>query len=124
MNLSDPSTRIALAAPHIRHVSFDHFLQLVETDPSGAPDHHWTQLAFWRFGPEPKLAAPELGELWRLLPADTRVPDHSIWSHLDIVSALAGAMQDAELASAPALLSMSFGPVQGFIAQARSTSDL
>lgn len=109
-----------IAAPHIRHASLDHFLQLVETDAAGKPDHHWTQLAFWRFGPEPKLAAPELGELWRLLPADTRVPDHSIWSHLDIVSALAGAMSDDK----PALLTMSFGPVQGFIAQARSTSDL
>jgi CRISPR-associated protein Cmr2 len=109
-----------IAAPHIRNVSLAHFRQLVETDAAGQPDHHWTQLAFWRFGPEPKLAAPELGELWRLLPADTRVPDHSIWSHLDIVSALAGAMNDDK----PALLTMSFGPVQGFIAQARSTSDL
>lgn len=109
-----------IVAPHIRHASLDHFLNLVETDATGKPDHHWTQLAFWRFGPEPKLAAPELGELWRLLPADTRVPDHSIWSHLDIVSALAGAMNNDK----PALLTMSFGPVQGFIAQARSTSDL
>lgn len=109
-----------IAAPHIRNVSLDHFLELIETNVAGQPDHRWTQLAFWRFGPEPKLAAPELGELWRLLPADTRVPDHSIWSHLDIVSALAGAMNDDK----PALLTMSFGPVQGFIAQARSTSDL
>ncbi len=109
-----------IVAPHIRHASLDHFRQLVEKDEIGQPDHRWTQLAFWRFGPEPKLAAPKLGELWRLLPADTRVPDHSIWSHLDIVSALAGAMQDDQ----PALLTMSFGPVQGFIAQARSTSDL
>ena len=109
-----------VVAPHIRHASLDHFLNLVETNAEGRPDYRWTQLAFWRFGPEPKLAAPELGELWRLLPADTRVPDHSIWSHLDIVSALAGAMHDDK----PALLTMSFGPVQGFIAQARSTSDL
>lgn len=109
-----------IAGPHIRNVSLDHFKQLVETDAAGQPDHHWTQLAFWRFGPEPKLVAPELGELWRLLPADTRVPDHSIWSHLDIMSALAGAMNGDK----PALLTMSFGPVQGFIVQARSTSDL
>lgn len=113
-----------IAAPHIRNVSFDHFLRLVETDLGGAPDHHWTQLAFWRFGPEPKLAAPEIGELWRMLPADTRVPDHTIWAHLDIVSALAGAMHGAEPDNGLALLSVSFGPVQGFIAQARSTSDL
>jgi CRISPR-associated protein Cmr2 len=109
-----------IAGPHIRNVSLDHFRELIERDESDAPDHRWTQLAFWRFGPEPKLVAPELGELWRLLPADTRVPDHTIWSHLDIVSALAGAMADDQ----PALLTMSFGPVQGFIAQARSTSDL
>ena len=109
-----------IAGPHIRNVSLDHFRELIEKDEAGAPDHRWTQLAFWRFGPEPKLVSPELGELWRLLPADTRVPDHTIWSHLDIVSALAGAMADDQ----PALLTMSFGPVQGFIAQARSTSDL
>ena len=109
-----------IAGPQIRNVSLDHFRELIEKDEDGAPDHRWTQLAFWRFGPEPKLVSPELGELWRLLPADTRVPDHTIWSHLDVVSALAGAMADDE----PALLTMSFGPVQGFIAQARSTSDL
>jgi CRISPR-associated protein Cmr2 len=64
--------------------------------------------------------APDIGELWRQLPADTRVPDHSIWSHLDVVSALAGALDG----DSPALLTLSLGPVQGFIAQARSTSDL
>ena len=108
-------------AAHIRTASMDHFMQLIERDAAGAPDHHMTQLAFWRFGPEPVLVAPELGALWRLLPADTRVPDHTIWQHLDVVSALSGAMADGD---APALLTMSFGPVQGFIAQARSTSDL
>lgn len=107
-------------AAHIRNVSLDHFSDLIERDSNGAPDYRLTQLAFWRFGPEPALVAPEIGDLWRVLPADTRVPDHSIWAHLDTVSALAGAMADDE----PALLTMSFGPVQGFIAQARSTSDL
>lgn len=111
---------VDIAAPHIRHASLAHFLELIEKDDAGEIDNRLTQLAFWRFGPEPELAAPELGELWRLLPADTRVPDHSIWSHLDVVSALAGALGEGD----PALLTMSFGPVQGFIAQARSTSDL
>jgi CRISPR-associated protein, Cmr2 family len=98
-----------IAAPHIRHASLDHFSELIELDETGQPDLKATLLAFWRFGPEPKLAAPELGELWRLLPADTRVPDHSIWAHLDVTSALAGALAD----DTPALLTMSFGPVQG-----------
>ncbi len=107
-------------AAHIREVSLDHFSDLIELDPTGKPDYRLTQLAFWRFGPEPALVAPGIGDLWRVLPADTRVPDHSIWAHLDTVSALAGAMTD----DTPALLAMSFGPVQSFIAQARSTSDL
>src|SRR5690606_14415377 len=94
---------------------------LVVREPDGRPDYWRTLLAFWRFGSEPKLVAPRIGELWRLLPADSRTPDHSIWAHLDVVSALAGAMQDG---AEPALLALSFGPVQSFIAQARSTSDL
>ena len=109
-----------IAAKHIRTVSLEHFSDLIERDADGKPDLRLTHLAFWRFGPEPALVAPEIGDLWRVLPADTRVPDHSIWTHLDTVSALTGALADDE----PALLSMSFGPVQGFIAQARSTSDL
>lgn len=109
-----------VAAAHIRTASLEHFRDLIEHDANGKPDLHLTHLAFWRFGPEPALVAPEIGDLWRVLPADTRVPDHSIWAHLDTVSALAGALVDDR----PALLSISFGPVQGFIAQARSTSDL
>ena len=58
-----------------------------------------------------------------VLPADTRVPDHTIWNHLDLTSAFASAFAlDPE--KNPALLAMSFGPVQDFIAQARTTSDL
>ena len=57
-----------------------------------------------------------------LLPADTRVPDHTIWQHLDLTAAFATALQAGE--GNPALLTVSFGPVQEFIAQARTTSDL
>lgn len=101
-----------------REVSFDHFDKLIVRAPDGTPDLRLTYLAFWRFGPE--SPAGEIGSLWQMMPADTRVPDHSIWQHLDAVSALAGAVHDDE----PALLTMSIGPVQSFIAQARSTSDL
>lgn len=99
----------------LKAVSLDHFQGLVAL---GGNDARLAFLALWRFGPE--TPAAELNLLWQVLPADTRVPDHSIWNHLDLVSALAGAHAD----DTPALLSMSFGPVQGFIAQARSTSDL
>jgi len=105
-----------IGAAEIKAVSLDHFDRLIVTG-----DPRQTFLAFWRFGPEAGQWAPELGALWQLLPADTRVPDHSIWAHLDTVSALHTALAEGDQ---PALLAMSFGPVQGFIAQARSTSDL
>jgi CRISPR-associated protein Cmr2 len=63
----------------------------------------------------------ELGALWDLLPADTRMPNHSVAAHQVLVSALAAILADGEEA---ALLTFSIGPVQGFIAQARRTTDL
>lgn len=59
-----------------------------------------------------------LGQLWELLPADTRIPDHSIWEHRRVTSAIAGALPE------PSLLLFSIGPVQDFIATARKTQDL
>ncbi|MFZ5996174.1 MAG: type III-B CRISPR-associated protein Cas10/Cmr2 [Nitrospirota bacterium] len=59
-----------------------------------------------------------LGQLWELLPADTRIPDHSIWEHKRITSAIAGALPK------PAFLLFAIGPVQDFIATARKTQDL
>ncbi|HHT9159336.1 MAG: type III-B CRISPR-associated protein Cas10/Cmr2 [Ignavibacteria bacterium GWB2_35_6b] len=59
-----------------------------------------------------------LGQLWELLPADTRVPDHSIWEHRRVASAIAGALPE------PALVLFSIGPIQDFIATARKTQDL
>ncbi|MCX7827213.1 MAG: type III-B CRISPR-associated protein Cas10/Cmr2, partial [Verrucomicrobiae bacterium] len=61
-----------------------------------------------------------------LLPADTRIPDHTIWTHMQVVSALDGCAKgygkDAILR--PAFLKFQIGGVQDFIAQARSTRDL
>lgn len=105
----------------IKAVSLDHFKELLQRDSEGNIDTQKTALAFWRFGPS--LEAKGLKMLWQLLPADTRVPDHTIWSHLDLTSAFASAMAQSD-DEQPALLTMSFGPVQEFIAQARSTSDL
>lgn len=102
--------------------SFEHFQRLHERCGG---DLKKTLLAFWRFGPEieePRDDA-KLGELWPQLPADGRVPDHSIWEHLDLVSAFAGAFA-ADPNGEVALLSLSIGPVQPFIAASRSTSDL
>jgi CRISPR-associated protein Cmr2 len=54
----------------------------------------------------------------RLLPADTRQPDHPLEQHLSISGAIADALPQ------PAFLIFSIGPVQEFIAAARRTQDL
>lgn len=112
--------------------SFDHFATLV-AKLGGTPcsDEAWRKmlLAFWRFGPDLGATGADredfakLGVLWELLPADTRVPDHSIWDHLDLTSAFAGAFAGDPKGEA-ALLTMSLGPVQSFMAAARKMDDL
>lgn len=90
-------------------------------------DRDWKKilLALWRFAPglHDENDNHKLGELWKLLPADTRIPDHSIWDHLDLTSAFAGAFA-ADPEGEAALLTMSIGPVQSFIAAARKMEDL
>ncbi len=108
--------------------AFRHFKTLLETlgiQGSDAADWRKVLLAFWRFGPalEEEKDNAKLGALWELLPADTRVPDHSIWDHLDLTSAFAGAFV-ADPEGKVALLALSIGPVQPFIAAARKVEDL
>ncbi len=112
----------------IKERSFTHHANLLKA--LGVQEHEKidlrkTTLAFWRFGPEliEDKDNGNLGELWRMLPADTRIPDHSIWDHLDLTSGFAGAFA-GDVKGEAALLTMSLGPVQSFIASARSTSDL
>ncbi|MDP2095887.1 MAG: type III-B CRISPR-associated protein Cas10/Cmr2 [Hydrogenophaga sp.] len=112
----------------IKERSFQHHTDLFKAlGIKGDQPHDMrrTLLALWRFAPELSETQDngKLGALWHLLPADTRVPDHSIWDHLDLTSAFAGAFA-ADPQQEAALLTMSLGPVQSFIAAARSTSDL
>ncbi|GIW95026.1 MAG: hypothetical protein KatS3mg110_3067 [Pirellulaceae bacterium] len=75
-------------------------------------------LKLWRFLPE-ELARHH-GD-WLLMPADTRIPDHSIWLHLDTTAGLHAALHDGQ---GGAFLVFSLGPVQSFIAAARTLRDL
>ncbi|PUE11550.1 hypothetical protein B9Z51_04490 [Limnohabitans sp. T6-5] len=112
----------------IKDRSLDHHLGLLKAlgiQGDQPHDMRRTLLALWRFAPEMSEEQNNgtLGALWHQLPADTRVPDHSIWDHLDLTSAFAGAFA-ADSHQEVALLTVSLGPVQSFIAAARSTSDL
>ncbi|GAB4246441.1 MAG: hypothetical protein Kow00109_22550 [Acidobacteriota bacterium] len=77
----------------------------------------------WRRWPR---AAAEKDPALLYLPADTRIPDHSVWTHMAVVSALQACVEETGGRSElrPAFLLFQLGPVQEFIAQARSTRDL
>lgn len=78
-------------------------------------------LNLWRNVPdmfkEYELEKFKLGNLWNLLPADTRIPDHSILDHNWLTSAIAGSLPS------PAFLKFSIGPVQSFILSAKRIED-
>ena len=112
--------------------SFNHFSELLVKLGAGddqPQDLRKTLLANWRFGPDLSVTSAGtspsgvLEKHWSMLPADTRVPDHSIWDHLDLTSAFAGAFA-ADPDGEAALLALSIGPVQGFISAARKMDDL
>ncbi len=129
--------------------TFRHPLGNVEFEmaklPSSALALEWLQHAFG--GIKPDENAPEI-EQWRqrfflywrrwleqtvlqnaaarnlaFFPADTRIPDHTIWNHMNLASALE-ACRTEEGTVRPAFLIFQLGPVQDFIAAARSTRDL
>ena len=77
-------------------------------------------LLLWRALPERLVAAA--GDYFLRIPADTRIPDHTIWHHLDTTAGLKGA--EADCGAGAAFLSFSLGPVQSFIASAKTVRDL
>lgn len=63
-----------------------------------------------------------LGAIWDILPADTRMPDHPLWHHLGLVSAIGSSLNEDENNQID-LVVFSITPVQDFIAKARKLRD-
>ncbi len=63
-----------------------------------------------------------LGGAWHRMPADTRIPDHSIWQHCALVSALCSCFHLSPERQA-SLMVFSITPVQEFINSARKLRD-
>jgi CRISPR-associated protein Cmr2 len=95
------------------------YIQLLTKQLTAQPDKE-KRLYFhiWRLLYEELARQTSLGNWVRLLPADTRQPDHPLEQHLSISAAIADALPK------PAFLVFSIGPVQDFIAAARRTQDL
>ncbi|MDO5675302.1 MAG: type III-B CRISPR-associated protein Cas10/Cmr2 [bacterium] len=63
-----------------------------------------------------------LGGLWELLPADSRMPDHPVWHHVGLTSAIGSCMAE-DAGHDIALAVFSITPVQAFIGKARKLRD-
>jgi len=97
-------------------------------------DDKRTELLYWllwrRFleDVQDKLKHQEIKRIWHLLPADTRIPDHSLWNHLKISAALSACVSQTSSQNKAdwidtSFLLLSLGPVQRFISTARKTQD-
>ena len=76
-------------------------------------------LALWRMLPD------RIGFPMNRLPADTRIPDHTLIDHMDTVAGLWASVHGMEnTVGGRAILGFALGPVQPFIAAARSLRDL
>jgi CRISPR-associated protein Cmr2 len=64
-----------------------------------------------------------LGALWHRLPADSRFPDHSIWQHNALCSAMYSCIELGGKPEDVGLMVFSITPVQGFISRARKMRD-
>ena len=64
-----------------------------------------------------------LGGFWHRVPADSRFPDHSIWQHNALCSAICSCIELAENDSEVGMMVFSITPVQQFIAKARKLRD-
>ncbi|MDP0489461.1 MAG: type III-B CRISPR-associated protein Cas10/Cmr2 [Verrucomicrobiota bacterium JB023] len=129
----------ALGKADISAPKFSSAIEALETSQKSRPylvdsdDARASYLCAWRFW---RNWASSADSRFPFLPADTRIPDHSIWHHLSITSALEAcqipsAQEESgrtrsfvDASQNPRLLLFSLGPVQPFIASARSTRDL
>ncbi len=101
-----------------RSVEKDRVAQIMEQLLDGTDDLAARFLLLWRSLPD-RLAAHR--SIYAHIPADTRIPDHTIWDHLDTTTALQPSVGSNHGA---AFLSFSVGPVQSFISSARTVRDL
>ncbi|RLE46400.1 MAG: hypothetical protein DRJ31_10070, partial [Candidatus Methanomethylicota archaeon] len=81
-------------------------------------------LALWRFLPEALMRALEnlpSNIINMNLPADTRIPTHTIWDHVRTTSALITCIDEGKLKAC--FLRFELGGIQDFLSKARTTAD-
>jgi CRISPR-associated protein Cmr2 len=102
--------------------NFETIIQKIALNYEGIDNYEQKSFLIWRNlldEIKDKIEDKELKKLLFILPADTRIPDHSIWEHLKITTAI----NSFEKHQNNSLFLFTLGPVQSFISQARKTQD-
>lgn len=96
----------------------------IKVDQTADEQEQWRQhfFLYWRRFLEQTVLQGGRARDMVYYPADTRIPDHTIWNHMSVASALEGCRVNGDIR--PSFLIFQLGPVQDFIAAARSTRDL
>ena len=133
--LSGQSQSVVIADRTDAHPQQDQSLKSKEADIirdnlfpllDGLSEDEQHQKAFWwLWRCLPVAIAEEFGENTALLPADTRIPDCSIWSHNSSVSAIAGSLVGLEESNnqRPYLMIFTMTPIQEMIKASRKMQD-
>ena len=89
------------------------------------PEEQHQKAFWWIWRCLPAAIAKKFGDNTALLPADTRIPDCSVWSHNSSVSALAGSLVGLEenQKSRPYLVIFTMTPVQEMVKASRKMQD-
>lgn len=93
-----------------------HIHEILKGAVNGISEDDWRKKHFlyWRRWLENAVSSDKsYAKDLAFLPADTRIPDHSIWNHMTVTSALAGCMEKGKVK--PALLLFQLGPVQDLL---------
>lgn len=101
--------------------------QLIREDTDN-PDQRWDKRTYFNylfFVLRKRLITTNcgnLGFLWDKIPADSRIPDHSIWNHNGMTSALQASMTQSDTHGV-SMVVFSLSPVQPFIEKTRKLRD-
>ena len=122
-DLADNQVVAALTAVDREADPFDEWGGQIEADEATLQGAFWWIWRAWRDDLSLRDGGRSSDPLWDLLPADSRCPDHPIWEHLRVSSALAF-LGVRDHARHPWLLSVSVALVQAFIGESRTSRDL
>lgn len=107
---------------HIKQIVIDTIPQRIRESEDVQEVFWW----LWRCLPEALSRHPEISNSnLSLVPAETRIPDCSIWSHTSMTAALAGSLTgyDGSVSSRPYIVSFTFVPIQEVVKASRKMQD-